>query len=115
MNFKPCFDMLIVTMEEKERTVGGLYIPKTGVVEWVWGEVLAVGDGALLVDGSRVCSLFKVGDRVMYQKLAAIPMEIAVDRGTTFEELKSKPQAERFYLLREAAVGVKEVKSNDSI
>jgi len=69
MKLKPLGDRLIVKpIEEEETTASGIVLPDTAKEKPEWGEVLAVGDGKLLDDGSRVAPDVKEGDKVLYGK-----------------------------------------------
>jgi len=101
--------MLIVTMEEREKTASGIILPKTSLVEWVWGEVVGVHDGAVIQNGTTVPCEYRVGDRVMYQKLQAMLLEI-----TGYDKWVTNPvthveevQCKSLYLIREVAIGMK--------
>ncbi len=112
MNFIPCNQMLIVTMEEKDRTASGLYIPKTSGVEWVWGEVVAVHDGVYTQNGNLVPCEYAIGDRVMYQKLTAMLLEIT-EKSWEPKKDAIDPLDKKIiplYLIREVAIGMKEKK-----
>ncbi len=52
---RPLHDRVVIKRaEEKEQMVGGLYIPDTAKEKPQQGKVIAVGDGRILEDGTRV-------------------------------------------------------------
>ena len=70
MNLHPVDERIIVKpIEEEERKVGSLYIPDTASKERPQiGEVVAVGSGKLLDDGTVKPLEVRVGNRVLYGK-----------------------------------------------
>jgi chaperonin GroES len=69
MNFRPLYDRLVVQrIEEQETTRNGIVIPDTAREKPQEGEVMAVGQGKRLEDGSLVALDVKVGDRVLFGK-----------------------------------------------
>ncbi|MBI5621787.1 co-chaperone GroES [Candidatus Falkowbacteria bacterium] len=79
MNLKPLSDHVIVKAITKEEiTKSGIVLPDTVDKERPEsGEVLAVGQGKMLDNGSRSEMAVKVGDKVMFKKYS--PDEIKVD------------------------------------
>ena len=78
MRFRPLQDrVLIRSVEQENKTAGGILIPDTAKEKPTEGEVIAVGPGARAEDG-RVHPLdVKVGDRVLFGKWSGT--EIKVD------------------------------------
>jgi len=66
--FEPLWDRVVVAEDARpEKTPGGIFVPETAHQEPVkWGEVIAVGRGHLLEDGSVVPLGVKPGDRVAF-------------------------------------------------
>lgn len=79
MNVKPLHDHVIVKpIREVEATKAGIVLPDTVDKEKPeQGEVLAIGPGKLLDNGSRAAMSVKIGDKVMFKKYS--PDEIKVD------------------------------------
>ncbi len=78
MNLKPLGDRLIVrAIEEEEKTSSGIVLPDTAKEKPQRGEVLAVGDGKIDDNGSRVPLDVAEGDTVLYSKYGGT--EIKVD------------------------------------
>ena len=72
MGIRPMNDkILVIRIEEEEKTSGGIIIPDTAKEKPVMGEVKAVGTDDELKD------LIKVGDKVVFGKYAG--EEIKVD------------------------------------
>lgn len=77
MNLKPLGDRVIVKpAEAEEQTKSGLFIPDTAQEKPQRGEVVAVGDGKLKDDGTRVPIDVKVGDTVIYSKYGGSEVKI---------------------------------------
>lgn len=77
MNLKPLGDRVIVKpAEAEEQTKSGLFIPDTAKEKPQRGEVVAVGDGKLKDDGSRVPIDVNVGDTVIYSKYGGSEVKI---------------------------------------
>ena len=77
MNIRPLHDRLIVKRtEEQQKTKGGLYIPDTAKEKPVEAEVIAVGNGKLLEDGTVRKLEVKKGDRVLFGKYSGTEVKI---------------------------------------
>ncbi len=67
MKVKPLHDRLIIqSLEEEEKTKGGIIIPDTAKEKPVEGKVIAVGAGRIKRDGTKMPLEVKKGDRVLY-------------------------------------------------
>jgi len=79
MNLKPLSDHLIVkAIQEDTTTKSGIVLPDTVDKEKPEkGEVVAVGPGRILDNGTKLEMSVKVGDKVMFKKYA--PDEIKVE------------------------------------
>ena len=67
MNLKPLYDRVVVKpIEADEVTAGGIVIPDNAKEKPTKGEVLAVGEGKPLDNGSLRAPKVKVGDKVIY-------------------------------------------------
>lgn len=69
--------VLIKRLEAEERTVGGIVLPDTAKEKPQRGQVIAVGQGKLLDDGSQAQFQVKKGDKVIFTSYAGT--EIKVD------------------------------------
>jgi chaperonin GroES len=78
MKVKPMNDrVLVVRVEEEQKTAGGIIIPDTAKEKPMEGKVVATGPGKLDEKGKRVALEVKKGDRVLFAKYAGT--EIKVD------------------------------------
>jgi chaperonin GroES len=67
MKIQPKQNQVIVKQHmEKETTAGGLYIPTTAQKKLLQGEVLSVGPGKVLDNGTRLPPDVKEGDVVLF-------------------------------------------------
>jgi chaperonin GroES len=74
---RPLYDRVIVKrVESKETTKGGIIIPDNAKEKPLEGEILAVGKGKLLDDGSLRAPTVKVGDRVLFAKYAETEIKL---------------------------------------
>jgi len=74
---KPLRDRVIVKpLEEEVQERGGIIIPDTAKEKPQQGEIVAVGDGELTEDGSRLPMDVKVGDKVLYGKYSGTEVRI---------------------------------------
>jgi chaperonin GroES len=74
---RPLHDRIIVRrIEEQEQMRGGLYIPDTAKEKPQEGEVIAVGNGKVLENGTKIELDVKVGDRVLFGKYAGSEVKI---------------------------------------
>lgn len=72
MNIRPLDDRIVVKrLEAQTTTPGGIVIPDKSAEKPSQGEVIAVGEGALLDNGERRELAVKVGDRVLFGKYAS--------------------------------------------
>lgn len=76
MTLKPLFDKVVVKkLEEKEQSVGGIFLPTAAQEKQEVAEVIAVGNGGV-IDGKEVVMLVKPGDKVLYSKYAGSQFKI---------------------------------------
>jgi chaperonin GroES len=77
MKIKPLQDRIIVKrIEEEEKTKGGIIIPDSAKEKPQEGEVVAVGPGKVLDNGSKVAPEVKAGNRVLFGKYAGTEIKI---------------------------------------
>ena len=77
MKVRPLYDRLVVRrIEEKETAKGGIIIPDTAKEKPQEGEVLAVGNGKVLDNGTKVALDVKVGDKVLFGKYTGTEIKI---------------------------------------
>ena len=71
MNLKPLYDRVVVKpVEAEEVSAGGIFIPDNAKEKPTKGEVVAVGPGKALDNGSTRAMTVKVGDKVIYGQYA---------------------------------------------
>jgi chaperonin GroES len=68
--------VLVKRIEEQEKTKGGILIPDTAKEKPMEGEVIAVGNGKILENGSKVSPEVKKGDRILFGKYAGTEVKI---------------------------------------
>jgi len=77
MNIRPLQDRVILKrVKEEEKTKGGIIIPDTAKEKPIEGEVVAVGNGKVLDDGSVKKLDVKVGDRVLFGKYSGTEVKL---------------------------------------
>ena len=77
MKVRPLHDRLLVRrIEEKETAKGGIIIPDTAKEKPQEGEVLAVGNGKILDNGTKVLLDVKVGDKILFGKYTGTDIKI---------------------------------------
>jgi len=69
MNIKPLGDRVVIkVLAQEDKTKSGIVLPDTAKEKPQEGEVMAVGPGRMLENGSRAAMEVKAGDRVIYSK-----------------------------------------------
>ncbi|MCL4820869.1 MAG: co-chaperone GroES [Vicinamibacteria bacterium] len=77
MKVRPLHDRLLVRrIEEKETVKGGIIIPDTAKEKPQEGEVLAVGTGKVLDNGTKLSMDVKVGDKILFGKYAGTDIKV---------------------------------------
>jgi chaperonin GroES len=77
MKVKPLHDRIIVKrLEEEEKSKGGIIIPDTAKEKPIEGKVIAVGDGKIKEDGTKIPMQIKKGDRVLFAKYGGTEIKI---------------------------------------
>ena len=77
MKVRPLHDRLLVRRVEKEETAkGGIIIPDTAKEKPQEGEVLAVGNGRTLDNGTKVPLDVKAGDKILFGKYSGSEIKI---------------------------------------
>lgn len=79
-NIKPLQDRVLVKrIEAEEKTASGIIIPDTAKEKPQEGEVIAVGPGKVMDNGSRVELTVQKGDKILFSKYAGT--EVKIDGG----------------------------------
>ena len=77
MSLRPLHDRIIVKrVEEEERTAGGIIVPDSAREKPQRGNVVAVGKGKILEDGSVRALEIKAGDTVLFGKYSGTEIKI---------------------------------------
>ena len=80
MKVRPLHDRLLVRrIEEKETAKGGIIIPDTAKEKPQRGEVLAVGNGKILENGTKLPLDVKVGNKILFGKYTGTDIKIDGD------------------------------------
>ena len=75
--FRPLHDHLLVKRTaEENKTKGGIIIPDTAKEKPQEGEVIAVGNGKVLDNGTKVAMDVKVGDKILFGKYSGSDIKI---------------------------------------
>jgi chaperonin GroES len=78
MKIRPLNDrVMVLRVEEEQKTVGGIIIPETAKEKPQEGKVIAVGPGKVDEKGKRMGMDVKAGDRILFGKYSG--NEIKVD------------------------------------
>jgi chaperonin GroES len=78
MNIRPLYDRIVVKrIEEQETTRNGIVIPDSAKEKPQEGEVMAVGHGKRLDDGTLVALDVKVGDHILFGKYSGSEAKLA--------------------------------------
>ena len=77
MNIKPLYDRVVIKrMEEDKMSAGGIVIPDSATEKPIKGEVVAVGEGKALDNGSLRAPKVKVGDKVLFGKYSGTEVKL---------------------------------------
>jgi len=77
MAFRPLHDRVVVRrIEAAEKTAGGIIIPETAKEKPQEGEVVSVGTGTRLEDGTVVPLDVKAGDKILFGKWSGTEVKL---------------------------------------
>ena len=77
---RPLYDRVLVKrLDSEEKTKGGIIIPDAAKEKPLEGEIMAVGNGKLLDDGTVRPPQVKVGDRVLFAKYAETEVKVGAE------------------------------------
>ncbi len=77
MNLKPLGDRVVVkVLEAEEKTASGIVLPEKAKEKPQQGEVIAVGSGKILDNGTKVDMEVKNGDKVLYSRYAGTEVKV---------------------------------------
>ena len=96
MNARPLHDRILVQrIEEGEQKVGGIIIPDSAKEKPQQGKVVAVGNGKVKDDGSRIALDVKAGDLILFGKYSG--QEIKLDGEEYPDHARGRsPRRDRF-------------------
>lgn len=73
---RPLGDRVVVKIVKDEKTAGGIFLPDTAQEKPQTGEVLAVGPGKILDNGSRLAVDVTVGERILFAKYSGTEVKL---------------------------------------
>ena len=77
MKIRPLHDRVIVKRTEEDKTSpGGIVIPNSAAEKPVEGEILAVGNGKILENGSIRKLDLKVGDKILFGQYSGTEVKV---------------------------------------
>ncbi|EQC44677.1 co-chaperone GroES [Bacteriovorax sp. Seq25_V] len=77
MQVKPLHDRVLVKrLEEETKTAGGIIIPDNHAEKPSQGEVVSVGEGYRLDNGTFSALTLKAGDRILFGKYAGTEVKL---------------------------------------
>ena len=80
MKLQPLFDRVVIKrMEEEKLSAGGIVIPDSATEKPIKGEVIAVGPGKALDNGTHRAPGVKVGDKVLFGKYSGTTVRVEGD------------------------------------
>ena len=87
MRLKPLGDRIVVkVLSEEKTTKGGIVLPDTAKEKPTEGEVIAVGTGKILDNGTKQPVEVKVGDRIIFSKYAGTEVKLDGEELVIFSE-----------------------------
>ena len=77
MNIRPLHDRVVVKRTEEEKlSPGGIVIPDSATEKPMRGEVVAVGEGKPLDDGTVRALTLKKGDKILFGKYSGTEIKL---------------------------------------
>lgn len=77
MSLRPLHDRVIVKrLDQETKTASGIVLPEAAAEKPDQGEILAIGNGKILDDGTIRPLAVKVGDRVLFGKYSGQSVKI---------------------------------------
>merc|ERR1712227_147028 len=87
MRIRPMYDRVVVRrLPVETKTSGGIVIPDKSAGKSTRGEVLAVGPGKLLDDGTTATLAVKTGDQVLFGEYAGTEISLDGDKVLIIKE-----------------------------
>ncbi|POG98423.1 co-chaperone GroES [Fructilactobacillus lindneri] len=73
---QPLGDRVIIEVQDQEeKSIGGIVLAENAKQKPTQGKVVAVGEGRVLDNGTKVAPVVKTGDLVMFDKYAGTKVE----------------------------------------
>ena len=80
MNLKPLSDRVVIkVLEAEDKTASGIVLPDKAKEKPQEGEIMAVGTGKVLDNGTKVEMEVKVGDKVIFSRYAGTEVKVKGD------------------------------------
>jgi len=77
MRVRPLHDRIIVKrVEEETKSKGGIIIPDTAKEKPIEGKVVAVGEGKIRKDGTKLPMELKAGDKILFATYAGTEVKV---------------------------------------
>lgn len=73
---RPLGDRVVVKIVKEEKTAGGLVLPDTAQEKPQTGEIVAVGPGKMLENGSRATMDVKEGEKILFAKYSGTEVKL---------------------------------------
>ena len=73
--FKPLNERILAKLTPRDKRMGELYLPE-GMDESPEAEIIAMGDGVVTVQGTRITPAVKVGDRIYFDPRGSRKLKI---------------------------------------
>ena len=90
-NIKPLYDRVVIKrVEEEKLSAGGIVIPDSATEKPIKGNVIAVGDGKALDNGTVRAPKVKVGDQVLFGKYSGTEVKLDGTDYLVVKEVASK-------------------------
>lgn len=87
MNFRPLHDRILVKrVKSEEKTVGGIIIPDNAKEKPMEGQIVAIGHGRRLEDGSLAKLDVKVGEKVLFSKYSGTEIKVKNEEHLVMKE-----------------------------
>ena len=87
VDFRPLSDKVLVKPSKgEEKSAGGIYIPDSAKQKPIEGEVIAVGPGRVLDDGTRAAMTVQIGDKVVYSKYGGTELKLSGEEYMILDE-----------------------------
>lgn len=76
---RPLGDRVVVKVLRQDKTAGGIVLPDTAQEKPQMGEILSVGSGRLLDDGTRAKMEVQKGQKILFAKYAGTEVKLEGD------------------------------------